>query len=274
MTLNQYLTEISKYPLLNPERELEVAKGVKDGDLASRDLLINSNLRLVVSIAKKYSWKGNLLDLISEGNLSLIKAVDKFDSERGYKFSTYAFKIIKKDIWSHLDDQNIIKISRAKRIAMEMIHRAYNEHIMNAGEKPSFQNMADELNKNQTKKEYTAEDIRMLSQIHKNLKVGSLNKLVNKEGVLEYLDFVQEDDGRKLVEDISNKSLANEIRSNIHKLNAKEKTKAILETILYKNKSFREVAEEFGIERKEVRQKYSKGLRLLKRELNSYENFH
>jgi len=274
MTLNQYLTEISKYPLLSSEKELEVAKGVKMGNPASRNLLINSNLRLVVNIAKKYSRNGNLLDLISEGNLALIKAVDKFDLEEGCKFSTYAFSVIERDLWSHLDDQKMIKVPKEKRAAMNLIYKAYNEYINSNGEKPSFQDMAEELNKNQTKKEYTSEDIRMLSQMYENIKVRSLNKLIDEDGIFEYLDFVKGDDGRKLVEELSNKSFANEIRSDIHRLEAKEGTKKILETILYENKSFKEVAEEFGIEQKEAKRKYSNGLKLLKKELNSYTNFH
>lgn len=89
--VKMYLQEIGKIPLLTREEEVELAKGIAQGDLRSRESLINANLRLVVSIAKKYIGRGlSLLDLIQEGNLGLMKAVEKFDYTKGYKFSTYA----------------------------------------------------------------------------------------------------------------------------------------------------------------------------------------
>jgi RNA polymerase primary sigma factor len=105
-TVRMYLREIGKFPLLTPEEEVVLAKRIKAGDMRAKHKLVNSNLRLVVSIAKKYTGRGMLfLDLVQEGNLGLIRAVEKFDYRKGYKFSTYATWWIRQAITRAIADQ-------------------------------------------------------------------------------------------------------------------------------------------------------------------------
>jgi RNA polymerase primary sigma factor len=116
-TVKMYLREIGKYPLLTFPQEVDLAKKVKRGDMAAKHKLVNSNLRLVVSIAKKYTGRGMLfLDLIQEGNLGLIRAVEKFDHRKGYKFSTYATWWIRQAITRSIADQ-----ARTIRIPVHMV---------------------------------------------------------------------------------------------------------------------------------------------------------
>ena len=112
-----YLREIGKIPLLTSEDEVELAKGVEAGEMEAKDKLVEANLRLVVSIAKKYIGRGMLfLDLIQEGNLGLIRAVEKFDYRKGYKFSTYATWWIRQAITRAIADQ-----ARTIRIPVHMV---------------------------------------------------------------------------------------------------------------------------------------------------------
>jgi len=116
-TVRMYLREIGKFPLLTPMEEVYLAKRIKQGDMRAKHKLVNSNLRLVVSIAKKYTGRGMLfLDLIQEGNLGLIRAVEKFDYRKGYKFSTYATWWIRQAITRAIADQ-----ARTIRIPVHMI---------------------------------------------------------------------------------------------------------------------------------------------------------
>jgi RNA polymerase primary sigma factor len=118
-SIQMYLREIGKYPLLNAQQERDLAKRIVEGDEEARNLLARANLRLVVSIAKKYVGRSpdlTLLDLIQEGNLGLFKAVDKFDYEKGFKFSTYATWWIRQAITRALADQ-----SRTIRIPVHMV---------------------------------------------------------------------------------------------------------------------------------------------------------
>lgn len=118
-SLKMYLKEIGEYPLLSKEEEIKLAEKVAKGSLKAREMLINSNLRLVVSIAKRYMGRGlSFLDMIQEGNLGLIKAVEKFDYTKGYKFSTYATYWIKQSI-----SKAIMEQSRNIRIPINIIER-------------------------------------------------------------------------------------------------------------------------------------------------------
>ena len=145
--VRMYLREIGKIPLLNYDEELELAKKVLDGDEDAKQKLANSNLRLVVSIAKKYVGRGMLfLDLIQEGNLGLIKAVEKFDYTKGYKFSTYATWWIRQAITRAIADQ-----ARTIRIPVHMVEtinkliRTSRHLLQRLGREPSPEEIAEEL---------------------------------------------------------------------------------------------------------------------------------
>jgi RNA polymerase nonessential primary-like sigma factor len=267
MTLEQYLLETRGHPLLTPDRKLEVARAARDGDSDSRDLLINSHLRLVVSIAKRYSRNGILDELIGEGNLALTDAAEKYDPERGVRFNSYAFAAIERRIWAYLDGQGLIKLSPTQKKLMRSIYKISTGYLITNGEEPTSQHVADELNMQQTKKRYTGNDIRKLLQMYEDISVLSLNGPVGDDGDSEMMDFVTRDDGRKMVEAIADKSIADKVRVIISELAINPTDRGIVESVLYENKGFDELADSLNLRREQVRQRYSRGLRSLKSSL-------
>lgn len=268
MALDQYLAEIGRYPLLTPDKELEVARASRAGDSASRELLINSNLRLVVSIAKRYSRDGILPDLIGEGNIALIDAAEKYDPERGAKFSTYAFRGIERRIWSYLDRQRMIRLPPEQKALMRTIYRINNEYLIANSEEPTPQHIADELNGQQSKKRYTRNDIMELLQMYQDISVGSLNRPIGYDGDSEKMDFIPGEDGREMVEDIAGKSIADKVRVQISQLEVDEVDRRILDMVLYEHKDFNEVATALNLRREQIKQRYSRGLRSLRSKLS------
>ncbi|MBU5484792.1 sigma-70 family RNA polymerase sigma factor [Clostridium sp. MSJ-11] len=145
--INIYLKEIGKEELLNQEEEIELAKKIEEGDQLAKDRLIESNLRLVVSIAKRYVGKGlSLLDLVQEGNIGLMKAVEKFDYKKGYRFSTYATWWIKQAVTRAIADQ-----SRTIRIPVHMneiaskVIKTQKKLEQKLDREPSEEEVAEEL---------------------------------------------------------------------------------------------------------------------------------
>ena len=146
--VRMYLKEIGRYALLTPEEEVELAERMQAGDEDAKRRMIEANLRLVVAIAKRYSGRGlQFLDLIQEGNLGLMKAVDKFDHTKGYKFSTYATWWIRQSITRAIADQ-----ARTIRIPVHMVEtinkviRTSRELLQKLGHDPSADEIAEELN--------------------------------------------------------------------------------------------------------------------------------
>src|SRR5439155_3076898 len=145
--LNRYLREIGRFPLLTPQQEIELANKIRMGDTAARERMINANLRLVVTIARDYTNLGlPLLDLISEGNIGLTKAVDRFDPTKGAKLSTYAMWWIKQSIKRALANQSKTirlpvhladKVSKLRRVSLQMRD--------NLGREPTDDELAEEL---------------------------------------------------------------------------------------------------------------------------------
>jgi len=184
-SINAYLKEISRQPLLSYEEEVELAKRIKDGDEEARKELITSNLRLVVSVANKYLHYGlPLLDLVEEGNLGLIKAVDKYDHTKGYKFSTYATWWIRQSVSRYLANygrtiripvymtEKVIKYKQATQ-------RLYKEW----GRKPTIEEIASEL-------ETTPENV---AELHKySQRITSLESLVGGENGAELGDLIED----------------------------------------------------------------------------------
>jgi len=184
-SINAYLKEISRQSLLSYEEEVELAKRIKDGDEEARKELITSNLRLVVSVANKYLHYGlPLLDLVEEGNLGLIKAVDKYDHTKGYKFSTYATWWIRQSVSRYLANygrtiripvymtENVIKYKQATQ-------RLYKEW----GRKPTVEEIASEL-------ETTPENV---AELHKySQRITSLESLVGSEDGAELGDLIED----------------------------------------------------------------------------------
>lgn len=257
-----YLKEISKSKLLTPSRERKLAMRAKKGDKRARDELIKCNLRLVISIAKRYTGRGlSFLDLIQEGNIGLMKAVEKFDWKKGYKFSTYAYWWIRQAITRAIADQG-----RTVRIPVHLVetinkmNRIVNEYVQENGEAPNLETLAELMDK-------PVEKMKEILVSSKN--IYSLNAPisndVDSEGESELLDFVDSDiptpheEGCKMI-------IREKVEEVIDTLSTKEAMvlKMRFGFIDGKQKTLEEVGEYFNVTRERIRQIESKSIRKLK----------
>ena len=145
--LQTYFTRVGKYPLLTREQEIDLAKKIEGGDSRAKNKMIQSNLRLAISIAKKYHGKGcSLEDLIQESNMGLIKAVDRFDWRKGFKFSTYAYWWIKQSVRTHVASQaSDIKLPAHTRNLLWKMNEMVREYEDEFNQKPTYDEISDAL---------------------------------------------------------------------------------------------------------------------------------
>ena len=248
--VRMYLKEIGKIPLLTPEEELEVAKDLVSEDEKARDAarkrMSEANLRLVVSIAKRYVGRGmQLLDLIQEGNLGLMKAVEKFDYTKGYKFSTYATWWIRQSITRAIADQ-----ARTIRIPVHMVEtinrvlRTSHSMVQTLGREPTTEEVAKELHMDVSK----VEEIMKIAQ-----EPVSLETPVGEEEDSHLGDFIQDDDASQPSEEASYTLLREQqvLRMRFGLQDGKPHT-------------LEEVGKEFDVTRERIRQIESKALRKLR----------
>ncbi|MEK9201563.1 MAG: sigma-70 family RNA polymerase sigma factor [Patescibacteria group bacterium] len=253
-SIQMYLKEIGQYPLINGAQEKELAKRIQTGDLEAKNLLARSNLRLVVSIAKKYVGRSpdlTLLDLIQEGNLGLFKAVDKFDWTKGYKFSTYATWWIRQAITRALADQ-----SRTIRVPVHMVETIakYKQVVrrlsQDLGRDPLPEEIATEMNM----------DVDKIYQIEKiDQNTVSLESPVgddSDDGKSVLGDFVADDKILSPEEDSSRRIIADQVRDILDGLPPKERKilemrHGLVDGVTH---TLEEVGKEFGVTRERIRQ--------------------
>lgn len=256
--IRTYLVQMAKYPLLTADEEIELGEKALLGDKVSREKLINCNLRLVVSIAKRYTGKGlDFLDLIQEGNLGLIRTVDKFDPTKGYKFSTYATWWIKQGITRAIADKS--RIVRIPVHAYEIIRKikSYISAYKNVnGEEPDIKTISKDLNISEDKiNEY----------LIYFTDVGSLDKKINEEDDTLVGDGVA---SNVFVEDeVMNNSLIEDIDKALGCLTERER-EVVEQRFGLKTgfgKTLEEVGSEFNVTRERIRQIEAKALRKIKR---------
>jgi len=257
--VRMYLKEIGQIPLLTVEEEQELAKRVVEGDLEAKKLLTEANLRLVVSIAKKYSGRGlHILDLIQEGNTGLIRAVDKFDYTKGNKFSTYATWWIRQAITRAIADQ-----ARTIRVPVHMVEvinkatRCNRKLVQELGREPTLEEIADELN------------LPIEKIIEANRTAAdtlSLDTPVGDEEDTTIGSFVEDDNTPGPADATSNALLAEALSEILNTLTDREADVLRLRFGMYDGKThtLEEVGQIFGVTRERIRQIENKAIRKLR----------
>ena len=257
--VRMYLKEIGRIKLLSPEEEQEVAKKMAEGDEAARQRMSEANLRLVVSIAKRYVGRGmQLLDLIQEGNLGLIKAVEKFDYTKGYKFSTYATWWIRQSITRAIADQ-----ARTIRIPVHMVEtinrvlRTSHAMVQKLGREPTTKEIADELHIEQSK----VEEVLKIAQ-----EPVSLETPIGEEEDSHLGDFIQDDEASQPSEEATYTLLREQLEEVLATLTPREQQVLRMRFGLVDGKphTLEEVGKEFDVTRERIRQIESKALRKLR----------
>ncbi len=257
--VKMYLKEIGKVNLLSAEEELELAKRMSEGDEEAKKRLAEANLRLVVSIAKRYVGRGMLfLDLIQEGNLGLIKAVDKFDYTKGYKFSTYATWWIRQAITRAIADQ-----ARTIRIPVHMVEtinklvRVSRQMVQELGREPTPEELAKELN-------MSVEKVREISKISQE--PVSLETPIGEEEDSHLGDFIPDDDAPAPSEAASFVLLKEQLVEVLKTLQPREAKVLKLRFGLEdgRQRTLEEVGKEFDVTRERIRQIEAKALRKLR----------
>lgn len=258
--VKMYLKEIGRVPLLKPEDEPEIAKRIEEGDEEAKNILISSNLRLVVSIAKKYVGRGMLfLDLIQEGNMGLVKAVEKFDYTKGFKFSTYATWWIRQAITRAIADQ-----ARTIRIPVHMVEtinkltRVQRQLVQELGRDPSAEEISARMDG------VTPEKVREIQKIA--LEPVSLETPIGEEDDSHLGDFIEDKDAMSPDEYANNQLLKDEINNVLSGLTEREEKVLRLRFGLYdgRTRTLEEVGREFNVTRERIRQIEAKALRKLK----------
>ena len=257
--VRMYLKEIGKIPLLTPERELYLAEQIALDNKAAKDELIEANLRLVVSIAKRHVGKGMyFLDLIQEGNLGLIKAVEKFDYSKGYKFSTYATWWIRQAITRAIADQ-----ARTIRIPVHMVEtihkvsRTARTLLQELGREPTTDEIAERLG-------ITADKVRDIMKIAQD--PVSLETPIGEEEDSHLGDFVEDMDSPAPSESASYSLLREQLCNILHTLTPREEQVIKLRFGLEdgRPRTLEEVGKKFEITRERIRQIEAKALRKLR----------
>ncbi|MBR6559473.1 MAG: RNA polymerase sigma factor RpoD [Clostridia bacterium] len=257
--VRMYLREIGKVPLLSADVESELAEKMAEGDEVAKNRLVESNLRLVVSIAKRYVGKGMFfLDLIQEGNLGLMKAVDKFDFKKGYKFSTYATWWIRQAITRAIADQ-----ARTIRIPVHMvetIHRVsrYQRQLLQEyGREATDVEIAEKMG-------MSVDKVREIMKIA--LDPVSLETPIGEEDDSHLGDFIPDDDSPSPEDEVFSEMLREQLIEVLHTLTLREEQVLKLRFGLDdgRPRTLEEVGQEFNITRERIRQIEAKALRKLR----------
>ncbi len=254
-----YLKDIKNIPLLTPEEELKVSKRAKRGNAEARKLMIRSNLRLVVNIAKKYSFLGvPITDLIEEGNLGLMRSVKKFDPKKGYRFSTYAAWWIRQYITRAIANQS--KTIRVPVYLMETItkwKRTTEKLTQKLGRTPTVQEIAKKMR-------ISVKKARRLSEIV--TRTTSLHKPIGDDSSGEFMDLIEDQSVASPFEELSRLLRQEKIAELLEKMSERERQILILRYGLEDGtfRTLEETAKNFNISRERIRQIENNALKKLK----------
>ncbi len=244
-----YLKDIKKLPLLTAEEEISLAERIKKGDKAARAKMIQSNLRLVINIAKKYSHLGvSMLDLIEEGNLGLMKAVEKFNPKKGYRFSTYAAWWIRQYISRAIANQGKTVRMPVYIIELLMRFKKVTENLTNSlKRKPKLNEIAKRMKL----------PMKRAKQLNRMVSgISSLNAPVGEEGSTEFMDLIEDENMVSAVDELSNFLTQERIKGLLEKMSKREQKILSLRFGLKDGvpHTLRDTAKHFGITRERVRQ--------------------
>ena len=262
-----YLREIGKIPLLNAEEELALAQRVVAGEKKAKDKMAEANMRLVVSIAKRYSGRGlDFLDLIQEGNTGLLRAVEKFDPDKGFKFSTYATWWIRQAITRAIADQ-----ARTIRIPVHMVEtinkllRTQRRMTQELNREPSIEELAKELEMEPEKVEY----VMKIKQDITSLDAGVGRDGDEEDSVLR--DFIEDEDSATPEESAASQLLKEQVQEILSTLSDREQKIIKMRFGLENGKShtLEEVGQEFAVTRERIRQIEAKALAKLRKHKDS-----
>jgi RNA polymerase primary sigma factor len=266
-SINIYLREIGRIPLLSPQQEIELAAKIKKGDRNARALMINSNLRLVVTIAQDYANLGlSLLDVISEGNVGLMTAVDRFDPAKGAKLSTYASWWIRQSIKRALSNQGKTirlpvhlgdKILKMRRVALQM-----SEEL---GREPTDDELAEEIG-------IASGKVSQLKTV--SIRPASLDAPISEDELTEFGESVADEAAGTPFELLRDKDLHNEVGGLLEGLDDREK-KIISQRFGFdggERKTLQEVGRRLGVSRERIRQLENIALTKLRRALSQKED--
>lgn len=258
-SLDKYLNDISREPLLSPEEEVELALKARNGDEQATERLIKSNLRFVVSVAKQYQNQGlSLNDLIDEGNLGLIKAVKRFDVTKGFKFISYAVWWIRQSILQALaENSRIIRLPLNRVGTLSKVSKAYSSLEQEFEREPSSDEIAELLNMN-------VEEIKETFRI--NQKKISLDAPINNDEN-SYIETFSNEDSPPPDKELIKESLRKEIETAIQILNLREQEVLRLYFGIDCDQphTLEEIGDKFNLTRERVRQIKEKALRRLRR---------
>ena len=258
-----YLREIGKIPLLTAEEEMELAQRVPQGDKKAKDKMAEANMRLVVSIAKRYSGRGlDFLDLIQEGNTGLLRAVEKFDPDKGFKFSTYATWWIRQAITRAIADQ-----ARTIRIPVHMVEtinkllRTQRRMTQELNREPTIDELAKELDMEPEKIEYVIK----IKQDISSLDAGVGRDGDDEDSVLG--DFIVDEDTVSPEESATNQLLKERVQEVLSTLSDREQKIVRMRFGVDngKNHTLEEVGQEFAVTRERIRQIEAKALAKLRK---------
>jgi RNA polymerase primary sigma factor len=265
--LNRYLREIGRIPLLTLEQEIELAAKIKKGDAKARERMINSNLRLVVTIAHDYANLGlPLLDLISEGNIGLTKAVERFDPAKGAKLSTYAMWWIKQSIKRALANQSktirlpvhlVDKIAKVRRVSLQMSD--------GLGREPTDDELGEEIG-------IASEKVARLKSV--GISPASLDAPIGDDDSTEFGDVIGDEEAQTPFELLRDEDLRNEMEGLLKALDDRER-KIISQRFGLgggKPKTLEDVSKNFGVTRERIRQLQNVALAKLRRALTKKED--
>ena len=265
--LNRYLQDIGRISLLTPQEEVELARKIKKGDAAARERMIKANLRLVVTIARDYTNLGlPLLDLISEGNIGLTKAVERFDPAKGAKLSTYAMWWIKQSIKRALANQSktirlpvhlVDKVAKVRRVSMQISDEL--------GREPTDDELGEELG-------IAGHKVARLRSL--GIRPASLDAPIADDDFTEFGQSVGDENAESPFEWLSDKNLRSEVKGLLEVLDKRE-LKIISQRFGLdggKPKTLEDVGKAFGITRERIRQLQNAALTKLRRALTKKEN--